>query len=82
MFPQEFIIRFAEPTKVSAMTLDSYNGMEAMVKSEYRSNAVSAFDRDKDEICQMLTRCYLMQTLPVGSLQFSCKPILRLLLAN
>lgn len=28
MFPQEFIIRFAEPTMVSAVTVDSYNGRE------------------------------------------------------
>ncbi|TKS78907.1 Intraflagellar transport protein 25 -like protein Heat shock protein beta-11 [Collichthys lucidus] len=27
MFPQEFIIRFAESTEISAVTVDSYNGM-------------------------------------------------------
>lgn len=33
MFPQEFIIRFAEPTKISAVTVDSYNGMSAVIVS-------------------------------------------------
>ncbi|XP_037537039.1 intraflagellar transport protein 25 homolog [Nematolebias whitei] len=27
MFPQEFIIRFAEVTGIAAVTVDSYNGM-------------------------------------------------------
>lgn len=27
MFPQEFIIRFAETTGITAVTVDSYNGM-------------------------------------------------------
>lgn len=31
MFPQEFVIRFAEPTRISAVTVDSYNGMEAVI---------------------------------------------------
>lgn len=35
MFPQEFIIRFAEPTMVSVVTVDSYNGTdEFRVKSK------------------------------------------------
>lgn len=33
MFPQEFIIRFAEPTKISAVTVDSCNGTEAVMVS-------------------------------------------------
>ena len=33
LFPQEFIIRFAEPTKLSVVTVDSYNGMDAVIVS-------------------------------------------------
>lgn len=31
MFPQEFIIRFPDLMNISAVTVDSYNGMEAIV---------------------------------------------------
>lgn len=30
MFPQEFIIHFPEPTNIGTVTVDSYNGMEAV----------------------------------------------------
>ncbi|XP_072244258.1 intraflagellar transport protein 25 homolog [Leuresthes tenuis] len=39
MFPQEFIIRFAEPTKVSAMTLDSYNVKHLLVEKNTSPSA-------------------------------------------
>ncbi|KAM4577302.1 intraflagellar transport protein 25 homolog [Odontesthes bonariensis] len=39
MFPQEFIIRFAEPTKVSAMTLDSYNVKHLLIEKNTSPSA-------------------------------------------
>lgn len=35
MFPQEFIIRFAEVTGIAAVTVDSYNGMKDIKLSLY-----------------------------------------------
>ncbi|XP_035514099.1 intraflagellar transport protein 25 homolog, partial [Morone saxatilis] len=39
MFPQEFIIRFAEPTKVSAVTVDSYNVKHLKIDKNTSQNA-------------------------------------------
>ncbi|KAM9858793.1 intraflagellar transport protein 25 homolog [Aulostomus maculatus] len=39
MFPQEFIIRFAEPTMISAMTVDSYNVKKLKVEKNTSQNA-------------------------------------------
>ncbi|XP_024131060.1 intraflagellar transport protein 25 homolog isoform X2 [Oryzias melastigma] len=40
MFPQEFIIRFNEPTTVSAVTVDSYNEFE-YTEGHLQTNAIS-----------------------------------------
>ncbi|KAM8760296.1 intraflagellar transport protein 25 homolog [Acanthopagrus schlegelii] len=39
MFPQEFIIRFAEPTKISAVTVDSYNVKHLKIEKNTSQNA-------------------------------------------
>ncbi|XP_040010122.1 intraflagellar transport protein 25 homolog [Xiphias gladius] len=39
MFPQEFIIRFAEPTKLSAVTVDSYNVKNLKIEKNTSQNA-------------------------------------------
>lgn len=39
MFPQEFIIRFAEPTKISAVTVDSYNVKHLKIEKNTLQNA-------------------------------------------
>ncbi|XP_061623265.1 intraflagellar transport protein 25 homolog isoform X2 [Phyllopteryx taeniolatus] len=40
MFPQEFIIRFAEMTNVSSVTLDSYNELK-QTEGHLQSNSIS-----------------------------------------
>ncbi|XP_037634254.1 intraflagellar transport protein 25 homolog [Sebastes umbrosus] len=39
MFPQEFIIRFAEPTNLSAVTVDSYNVKHLKIEKNTSQNA-------------------------------------------
>ncbi|KAM9360802.1 intraflagellar transport protein 25 homolog [Symphorus nematophorus] len=39
MFPQEFIIHFAEPTKISAVTVDSYNVKNLRLEKNMSQNA-------------------------------------------
>ncbi|XP_078107665.1 intraflagellar transport protein 25 homolog isoform X2 [Sander vitreus] len=39
MFPQEFIIRFAEPTTISAVTVDSYNVKHLKIEKNTSQNA-------------------------------------------
>ncbi|KAI9527775.1 hypothetical protein NQZ68_027865 [Dissostichus eleginoides] len=39
MFPQEFIIRFAEPTDISAVTVDSYNVKHLKIEKNTSQNA-------------------------------------------
>ncbi|GAA6221017.1 intraflagellar transport protein 25 homolog [Lates japonicus] len=39
MFPQEFIIRFVEPTKISAVTVDSYNVKHLKIEKNTSQNA-------------------------------------------
>ncbi|XP_029296494.1 intraflagellar transport protein 25 homolog [Cottoperca gobio] len=39
MFPQEFILRFAEPTNVSAVTVDSYNVKQLKIEKNTSQNA-------------------------------------------
>ncbi|XP_018525066.1 intraflagellar transport protein 25 homolog [Lates calcarifer] len=39
MFPQEFIIRFVEPTKISAVTVDSYNVKHLKIEKNTSRNA-------------------------------------------
>ncbi|KAK2837431.1 hypothetical protein Q5P01_014643 [Channa striata] len=39
MFPQEFIIRFAEPTMISAVTVDSYNVKHLKIEKNTSPNA-------------------------------------------
>ncbi|XP_067377775.1 intraflagellar transport protein 25 homolog isoform X2 [Channa argus] len=43
MFPQEFIIRFGEPTKISAVTVDSYSVKHLKIEKNTSQNA-SQFD--------------------------------------
>ncbi|XP_026178474.1 intraflagellar transport protein 25 homolog [Mastacembelus armatus] len=43
MFPQEFIIRFAEPTSVFAVTVDSYNVKHLKIEKNATQN-VSQFE--------------------------------------
>ncbi|XP_069034614.1 intraflagellar transport protein 25 homolog [Embiotoca jacksoni] len=39
MFPQEFIIRFAEPAKIAAVTVDSYNVKHLKIEKNTSQNA-------------------------------------------
>ncbi|XP_026199700.1 intraflagellar transport protein 25 homolog [Anabas testudineus] len=39
MFPQEFVIRFAEPTSISAVTVDSYNVKRLKIEKNSSQNA-------------------------------------------
>ncbi|XP_041792695.1 intraflagellar transport protein 25 homolog [Chelmon rostratus] len=39
MFPQEFIIRFPEPTKISSVTVDSYNVKHLKIEKNTSQNA-------------------------------------------
>ncbi|XP_044053997.1 intraflagellar transport protein 25 homolog [Siniperca chuatsi] len=39
MFPQEFIIRFAEPLEISAVTVDSYNVKHLKIEKNTSQNA-------------------------------------------
>ncbi|XP_070690362.1 intraflagellar transport protein 25 homolog [Pempheris klunzingeri] len=39
MFPQEFTIRFAEPTKISAVTVDSFNVKHLKIEKNTSQNA-------------------------------------------
>ncbi|XP_022056561.1 intraflagellar transport protein 25 homolog [Acanthochromis polyacanthus] len=39
MFPQEFVIRFAEPTTVAAVTMDSYNVKHLKIEKNTSQNA-------------------------------------------
>ncbi|KAK5871596.1 hypothetical protein PBY51_004468 [Eleginops maclovinus] len=39
MFPQEFILRFAEPTNISAVTVDSYNVKHLKIERNTSQNA-------------------------------------------
>ncbi|KAK9522601.1 hypothetical protein VZT92_019053 [Zoarces viviparus] len=39
MFPQEFIIRFAESTQISAVTVDSYNVKQLKIEKNTSPNA-------------------------------------------
>ncbi|KAM9393539.1 intraflagellar transport protein 25 homolog [Pholidichthys leucotaenia] len=39
MFPQEFIIRFAEPTKIESVTVDSYNVKHLKIEKNTSQNA-------------------------------------------
>ncbi|KAL7392063.1 hypothetical protein ABVT39_019067 [Epinephelus coioides] len=50
MFPQEFIIRFADPTNISAVTVDSYNVRHLKIEKNTSENA-SQFESvsEKDE---------------------------------
>ncbi|KAJ4941952.1 hypothetical protein JOQ06_011823 [Pogonophryne albipinna] len=43
MFPQEFIIRFAEPTDISAVTVDSYNVKHLKIEKN-TSQSASQFE--------------------------------------
>ncbi|XP_061585928.1 intraflagellar transport protein 25 homolog [Cololabis saira] len=39
MFPQEFVVRFAEPTTLSALTVESYNVKHLKIEKNTSSNA-------------------------------------------
>ncbi|XP_008286681.1 intraflagellar transport protein 25 homolog isoform X1 [Stegastes partitus] len=39
MFPQEFVIRFAEPTTIAAVTVDSYNVKHLKIEKNMSQNA-------------------------------------------
>uniref|UniRef100_A0A8C7ZZJ8 Heat shock protein, alpha-crystallin-related, b11 n=1 Tax=Oryzias sinensis TaxID=183150 RepID=A0A8C7ZZJ8_9TELE len=39
MFPQEFIIRFSEPTTISALTVDSYNVKKLKIEKNISQSA-------------------------------------------
>uniref|UniRef100_A0A8C6VU39 Heat shock protein, alpha-crystallin-related, b11 n=1 Tax=Nothobranchius furzeri TaxID=105023 RepID=A0A8C6VU39_NOTFU len=47
MFPQEFVIRFPEPTRVAAVTVESYNGTKTVVtiNSTHCPGSVMKFER-------------------------------------
>ncbi|KAK1893038.1 Intraflagellar transport protein 25 like [Dissostichus eleginoides] len=63
MFPQEFIIRFAEPTDISAVTVDSYNVKHLKIEkntsqnaSQFESVTEKNFNKQRDIFSQMLFR--------------------------
>ncbi|XP_028433600.1 intraflagellar transport protein 25 homolog [Perca flavescens] len=51
MFPQEFIIRFAEPTTISAVTVDSYNVKHLKIEKNTSQN-VSQFESITEKECE------------------------------
>ncbi|XP_058493191.1 intraflagellar transport protein 25 homolog [Solea solea] len=51
MFPQEFIIRFAEPTNISSLTVDSYNVKHLKVEKNMSQNA-SQFEFVTEKDCE------------------------------
>uniref|UniRef100_A0A7N8WVQ0 Heat shock protein, alpha-crystallin-related, b11 n=1 Tax=Mastacembelus armatus TaxID=205130 RepID=A0A7N8WVQ0_9TELE len=71
MFPQEFIIRFAEPTSVFAVTVDSYNVKHLKIEKNATQN-VSQFEfvaeKGKGGIC--LHICFKCQRAGIN--KFGC----------
>ncbi|CAK6950152.1 intraflagellar transport protein 25 homolog isoform X1 [Scomber scombrus] len=57
MFPQEFIICFAEPTMISAVTVDSFNVKHLKIEkntSQNASNFAFVGEKGEDAICMYL----------------------------
>ena len=63
MFPQEFIIRFAEPTKISAVTMDSYNGMEAVILSYTALDYQGKMFEKSSKVLELLALSLLLSVL-------------------
>ncbi|KAF3850715.1 hypothetical protein F7725_012487, partial [Dissostichus mawsoni] len=66
MFPQEFIIRFAEPTDISAVTVDSYNVKHLKIEKNTSQNA-SQFESVTEKGKRNSRRQHLFANLLNGS---------------